>query len=84
MPDSVFDPPLQKDDLEYASALHRGYDFARRVLRLVGFWAAVSLPFLHVPLLFAGLDSSADLLAFGVLFGSNLVALLVGHEYRSP
>lgn len=51
-------------------------------LRTVGFWAAVSLPFLHVPLLLTGLDSVADTLAFAVLFGLNLLALLLGHGHE--
>ncbi len=52
-----------------------------RPLRTVGFWAAVSLPFLHVPLLLTGLDSAADTLAFGVLLLLNLLALLLGHGH---
>ncbi len=50
-------------------------------LRTVGFWAAVSLPFLHVPLLLTGLDSVADTLAFGLLLVLNLLALLLGHGH---
>lgn len=81
MSDSAFNPPASIDD-DHASALRRGLDSARNWLRAFGFCAAVSLPFLHIPLLLSGLDSTADLSAFGVLLGSNLVALIVGHEYR--
>lgn len=84
MSDWAFDPPAVVADHDYASALQQGLRFARNWLRVLGFWAAVSLPFLHVPLLLGGLDSTAELLAFGVLLGSNLVAFLVGHQYRSP
>jgi hypothetical protein len=52
-----------------------------RPFRTVGFWAAVSLPFLHVPLLLTGLDSTADTLAFGALFALNLLALVLGHGH---
>lgn len=83
MSDSVFDPHGSGTDLRYASALQQGISAAQRGLRTIGFWAAVSLPFLHVPLLLSGLDSSADLLAFAVLFGANLVGLLVGHQYET-
>jgi len=46
------------------------------------FWAAVALPFLHVPLLLlTGLSSSSTTTAYVVLVALNVVALLVGHSY---
>ena len=50
-------------------------------LRRLAFWTAVALPFLYVPLLLSGLESSADRTAFAVLVGANVVALLVGHSH---
>jgi len=49
--------------------------------RVVGFWTAVALPFLHIPFLMMGLDSTTDTLAFLGLFALNVVALVVGHPH---
>ncbi len=51
-------------------------------LRFAGFWAAIALPFLHTPLLITGLDTNAKLVAYVVLLGLNVAALVVGHSYR--
>jgi hypothetical protein len=45
----------------------------------VAFWAAVVLPFLHLPMLATGLTTETQTLAFVVLLVSNVVALVVGH-----
>ena len=50
-------------------------------IRFVGFWAAVALPFLYVPLLFDGIDGGRALVFLGLLV-ANVVALVVGHDYR--
>lgn len=48
----------------------------------VAFWAAIALPFLHVPLLLAtGLSSQSTATAFVALLVLNVLALLVGHPY---
>ena len=54
-----------------------------RPLKGAAFWTAVALPFLHVPLLVTGLDSSTTLGAFVALLVLNVVALLVGHPHAS-
>lgn len=51
-------------------------------VEIVGFWAAVALPFLYVPLLFAGISSDAELLTFLGLLALNVAALLAGHGYK--
>jgi hypothetical protein len=48
-------------------------------LHRLAFWAAITLPFLHLPLLVTGLDSETKVLAFVALLAGNVVALLVGH-----
>jgi hypothetical protein len=53
----------------------------RKPVRLMSFWSAVALPFLHIPLLLTGLDGAADMGAFFALFALNVVALVVGHGY---
>jgi len=73
--DSV--PEAQRDQ----SILRRGLSMMESPVRTVGFWSAISLPFLHVPLLLTGLDTTADTLAFGALLALNLVALLIGHGH---
>ncbi|SEO83306.1 hypothetical protein SAMN04487948_105381 [Halogranum amylolyticum] len=50
-------------------------------IRFVGFWAAIALPFLYVPLLFDGIDGSRAIVFLGLLV-ANVVALRVGHDYR--
>ncbi|MEF8814439.1 MAG: hypothetical protein V5A55_11560 [Halovenus sp.] len=54
-----------------------------RPVRFVAFWAAVILPFLHLPLLATGLESQAQTLAFIALVTLNVCALVVGQEYGS-
>lgn len=51
-------------------------------IRFAGFWAAIALPFLHTPLLVAGLDSTAKVVAYGSLLALNVLALVVGHGYN--
>jgi hypothetical protein len=50
-------------------------------LKRLAFYAAIVLPFLHLPLLVTGLQSDTVTLAFGTLLVLNVVALLVGHYY---
>jgi len=51
-------------------------------IRAVGFWTAIGMPILYVPLLATGLTSSLDgLLFLGLVVGHSL-ALYVGHAHR--
>jgi len=48
----------------------------------IAFWAAVALPFLHLPLLLAtGLSSEPYTNAFVALLVLNVLSLLVGHSH---
>lgn len=51
-------------------------------LEVVGFWTAIALPFLYVPLLFTGISTKAELLTFLGLLALNLAALLAGHDHK--
>ncbi|WP_266078027.1 hypothetical protein [Haladaptatus caseinilyticus] len=51
-------------------------------VRFIGFWTAVALPFLYMPLLVTGLDTPGQLQTFLILLTLNLIALLVGHRHR--
>jgi len=46
------------------------------------FWAAIVLPFLHVPLLLSGMETPAATEAFVALLALNVVAIVVGHRHR--
>lgn len=51
-------------------------------LRMLGFWSAIALPFLYVPLLATGLETVAQTTVFLALLALNVVALLIGRSYR--
>lgn len=51
-------------------------------LEVVGFWTAVALPFLYLPLLVAGISTQGELLTFVGLVALNAAALLVGHGHK--
>jgi len=63
------------------SSLDRGLRTAREPLRTVGFWTAVALPALHVPLLLSGLDTAGEVVAFAALVALNALALWAGHGH---
>lgn len=50
-------------------------------VRLVGFWMAIALPFLYLPLLAAGLETTGQQQTFFLLLVLNVVALVVGRRY---
>ncbi|MFC7133327.1 MULTISPECIES: hypothetical protein [Salinibaculum] len=52
-----------------------------RPLKRVAFWAAIVLPFLHVPLLASGLQSQDATVAFVTLLALNVTALAVGYYF---
>jgi len=51
-------------------------------VEVLGFWSAVALPFLYLPLLFTGISSDAELLTFVGLLALNVAALLAGHGHK--
>jgi hypothetical protein len=51
-------------------------------VEVVGFWSAIALPFLYVPMLFTGIASQGELLTFLGLLALNLAALLAGHGHK--
>lgn len=53
-----------------------------RPIEAIAFWTAIVLPFLYVPLLFYGLESTPELAAFFALVGINVVAFVIGHRYN--
>lgn len=51
-------------------------------IRRIGFWTAIVLPFLYVPLLAIGLSTASETATFLGLLTVNLVALYVGHAHQ--
>ncbi len=52
-------------------------------IEAVGFWAAVALPFLYVPLLATGLEEQSSQLAALLLIVLHVAALVVGRRYKA-
>jgi hypothetical protein len=52
-------------------------------LQRVGFWAAVMIPFLYIPLLFTGIETLSEVVVFVVLIALNAVSLVVGHPHHN-
>lgn len=80
-------PPLPSA-IDHGTAFGSGSLVRRLRERLVGqveaafFWAAVVLPFLHLPLLLTGLETSSEAVTFTALLALNFVALVVGHRHQ--
>ncbi len=53
-----------------------------RGLVAASFWLAVALPFVYLPLVFAGLETTGDVTLVGGLLLANAVALVAGHTHR--
>ena len=49
--------------------------------RAAGFWGAIALPFVYLPLLAVGLDSPTQAALFLGLLGAHLLAVLLGRGY---
>ncbi|MFC4542245.1 hypothetical protein ACFO5R_09925 [Halosolutus amylolyticus] len=70
------------DDTGETGALERIVPSMATPIRKTGFWAAIVMPFLYVPLLATGLSTSRETMVFLGLLAVNLVALYVGHAHR--
>lgn len=53
-----------------------------RAVQTVSFWTAITLPFLSIPFLFSGIETTAEQQAFLAMLFLNVVALQVGHTYN--
>ncbi|WP_226480297.1 hypothetical protein [Natrinema amylolyticum] len=74
-------PPSDRRDDDHG-ALERAAPGLASPIRAAGFWAAIAMPVLYLPLLATGLSSSLDGGLFIGLLVGNLVALYVGHAHR--
>lgn len=53
-----------------------------RPIEALAFWTAIVLPFLYLPLLFIGLETTGELAVFFGLVALNIVAFIVGQGYK--
>lgn len=60
-----------------------GYGTLFRPVKAAGFWAAVGLPFVYVPLMLTGVQTTAEQLALGVLLGVHVLALILGRHHNA-
>ena len=56
-------------------------DLLAQSLKQLSFWASILLPFMHLSLLAAGLDSRSMTVAFIGLIALNVCTLWIGHTY---
>lgn len=54
-----------------------------RPIEAAGFWAAVGLPFVYMPLVLTGIETPTEQAAVGILIGAHMVALYLGRKYRA-
>ena len=52
-------------------------------LQAAGFWAAVGLPFIYVPLVLQGLETTEVQLTVAVLLALHVLALVLGRQYNT-
>ncbi|WP_276302054.1 hypothetical protein [Halorussus lipolyticus] len=83
---STLDTPLpdeRPDELADAlDAVRSALDTASKPFEFAGFWSAVVLPALYVPVLVGG-GVPEQRAAFGLLLAVHAVALVAGHGYRN-
>lgn len=85
-PQRTFDVPSDAADPSAEERVRSVLETARHhvvtPVQLVGFWSAIALPFLYVPLVVTGLETTAELTVFLGLLAANVVAIALGHSYR--
>ena len=60
-----------------------GYAALVKPFEVIGFWSAVALPFLYVPLVVNGPGTTAEQTALVGLVLAHVLALVLGHRHRS-
>lgn len=79
---STMSPSTQVRETLRDSRAARLSALLRRPVEALAFWAAIVLPFVYLPLLVGGFETTTDLLLFAGLIVANVVALLVGHDHN--
>ncbi|MFB6112728.1 MAG: hypothetical protein ABEJ58_01340 [Halodesulfurarchaeum sp.] len=60
-----------------------GLGTLRRTAEAAAFWSAVVLPFVYVPVMLAGLETTNQQLAVVILIAAHVVSLFGGRRYHS-
>lgn len=55
----------------------------RRPFEALGFWAAVGLPFVYMPILLTGMQTPAEQYATVLLIAAHVVALVLGRHHKA-
>jgi hypothetical protein len=84
---STFDGPLadERPDERLADALNvarSALDTATKPFQFAGFWSAVLLPLVYVPMLLGGFAGEQGA-TFSLLLAVHALALAAGHGYRN-
>lgn len=58
------------------------YEPVVRPIEAVAFWAAVAMPFVYLPLLITGIETTSEAIALLALIALHVAALVVGRRYR--
>lgn len=84
-PSTHLDVPSEATDASLADHARSTLGTARSQvvapLRQLGFWSAIALPFLYVPLVATGLQDQSEVLVFLALLAANVLAVAIGHSY---
>ena len=59
------------------------YETVLRPIEVVAFWTAVIMPFVYLPLLLTGVETSSEGIAVAALVAVHVVTLVVGRRYRA-
>lgn len=54
-----------------------------RPLEAIAFWAAVAMPFVYLPFLITGIETTSERTALVALIALHALALIVGRRYRA-
>lgn len=79
---STQQPAVERVGDELSTAVRSG--LLSHPIETLGFWAAVTLPFLYLPLVMGGLETRASWIACAVLLVVHAVALYLGRGYKQP
>ena len=60
-----------------------GFGTILRPIEALGFWAAIGLPFVYMPLVLSGVQTTTEQVAVGILIVTHMVALFLGRHYRT-
>lgn len=54
-----------------------------RPVEAAGFWAAIGLPFVYIPLVLTGMETGSEQVAAVLLIAAHVVALYLGRHYKN-